>query len=309
MYSTVSPPQYSIGCTVQHSLVHMTRTGQYHLHSLVNLVQYGITCEDSITCTAQYHLYSTAQHDTHCKHMHVCTQVHGGVDLRLGNRSSPKHRRVPSEEALLKMAAQHNSPIPFPAVFSPIPEDYDSTVQQLQQQQQQQQQQQLQRPPSKTSQGTTFAERLNGFLTGAGGNSSKAAEPSSGLHQGALMSNIGSSPAQLSEVRHAQMAVSGSNAGYARDTSIAAVASAGGQSLESDFGLDRAGSGGTASTSGDPLDTAYSGLSGIHSARDKARNEAIAVYGERCELVLSELMLAVLGGLVLQQVVLLYVCC
>lgn len=225
-------------------------------------------------------------------HVRVRIRVHGGVDLRLGNRSSPKHRRVPSEEALLKMAAQHNSPIPFPAVFSPIPEDYDSTVQQLQQQQQQQQQQQLQRPPSKTSQGTTFAERLNGFLTGAGGNSSKAAEPSSGLHQGALMSNIGSSPAQLSEVRHAQMAVSGSNAGYARDTSIAAVASAGGQSLESDFGLDRAGSGGTASTSGDPLDTAYSGLSGIHSARDKARNEAIAVYGERfdakCKRIQSE---------------------
>ncbi|KAL0039390.1 hypothetical protein WJX79_005779 [Trebouxia sp. C0005] len=60
-------------------------------------------------------------------HVRIRIKVHGGVDLRLGNRSSPKHRRVPSEEALLKMAAQHNSPIPFPAVFSPIPEDYDST--------------------------------------------------------------------------------------------------------------------------------------------------------------------------------------
>lgn len=212
-------------------------------------------------------------------------QVHGGVDLRLGNRSSPKHRRVPSEEALLKMAAQHNSPIPFPAVFSPIPEDYDSTVQQLQQQQQQQQQ--LQRPPSKTSQASTFAERLNGFLTGAGSNSGRAAEPSSGLQQAALMGNMGSSPAQLSEVRHAQMAVSGSNAGYAGDHSTGAVASAAGHSLESDSGLDRVGSDGTASTSGDPLDTAYSSPSGLHAAQEKARNEAIAVYGERCESVLS----------------------
>lgn len=212
-------------------------------------------------------------------------QVHGGVDLRLGNRSSPKHRRVPSEEALLTMAAQHNSPIPFPAVFSPIPEDYDSTVQQLQQQQQQQQ---LQRPPSKTSQATTFAERLNGFLTGAGSNSGRAAESSSGLQQAALMGNMGSSPAQLSEVRHAQLAVSGSNAGYAGDHSTGAVASAAGQSLEADSGLDRIGSGGTASTSGDPLDTAYSSPSGLQAAQEKARNEAIAVYGERCETLPSE---------------------
>ncbi|KAL3135684.1 hypothetical protein ABBQ38_006156 [Trebouxia sp. C0009 RCD-2024] len=223
-------------------------------------------------------------------HVRVRIRVHGGVDLRLGNRSSPKHRRVPSEEALLKMAAQHNSPIPFPAVFSPIPEDYDSTVQQLQQQQQQQQQ--LQRPPSKTSQASTFAERLNGFLTGAGSNSGRAAEPSSGLQQAALMGNMGSSPAQLSEVRHAQMAVSGSNAGYAGDHSTGAVASAAGHSLESDSGLDRVGSDGTASTSGDPLDTAYSSPSGLHAAQEKARNEAIAVYGERfdakCKRIQSE---------------------
>ena len=208
-------------------------------------------------------------------------QIHGGVDLRLGNRSSPKHRRVPSEEALLKMAAQHNSPIPFPTVFSPIPEDYDSTVQQLQQQQQQQhQQQQQQRPPSRSSQATTFAERLNGFLTGVGSHSGKSAEP---IQSAPLMGNtIGRSPAQLSEVRHAQMAVSGSNAGYAGDTTTGAVAAAARQSLEAD--MDRVGSGDAASTSGDPLDTAYSGPAALHSAREKARNEAIAVYGERCEL-------------------------
>ena len=207
--------------------------------------------------------------------------MHGGVDLRLGNRSSPKHRRVPSEEALLKMAAQHNSPIPFPAVFSPIPEDYDSTVQQLQQQQQQLQ---LQRPPSRTSQASTFAERLNGFLAGVGSSSGKSTEPGPGFQSAPLMgNNIGSSPAQLSEVRHAQMAVSGSNAGYAGDTSTGVIASAAGQSLESNPAPDRVGSGGAASTSGDPLDTAYSGLPSMHSAREKARDEAIAVYGERCE--------------------------
>ena len=172
------------------------------------------------------------------------------------------------------MAAQHNSPIPFPAVFSPIPEDYDSTVQQ-----QQQQQQQLQRLPSRTSQATTFAERLNGFLTGVGSHSGKSAEPT---QSAPLMGNtLGSNPAQLSEARHAQMAVSGSNAGYAGDTS--AVASAARQSLESN--MDRVSSGDAASTSGDPLDTAYSGPAALHGAREKARNEAIAVYGERCELV------------------------
>ena len=223
------------------------------------------------------------------EHIQTChmAQVHGGVDLRLGNRSSPKHRRVPSEEALLKMAAQHNSPIPFPTVFSPIPEDYDSTVQQLQHQQQQQQQQQLQqqRPPSRSNQATTFAERLNGFLTGVGSHSGKSAEP---IQPAPLMGNtIGRSPAQLSEVRHAQMAVSGSNAGYTGDTTTGAIESAARQSLEAD--MDRVGSGDAASTSGDPLDTAYSGPAALHGAREKARNEAIAVYGERCELVFFKL--------------------
>lgn len=200
-------------------------------------------------------------------------QVHGGVDLRLGNRSSPKHRRVPSEEALLKMAAQHNSPIPFPAVFSPIPEDYDSTVQQLQQQQQQQQQLQ-QRPPSRTSQGTSFAERLNGFLSGVG--SSRAAEPNP------FGQSVGySGGAQLSEARHAQMAVSGSNAGLAVDHSSGSMAFAGGHSLESSPSLERVNSGGAASTSGDLLDTAWSGPEGLYITREKARAAAIAVYGER----------------------------
>lgn len=202
-------------------------------------------------------------------------QVHGGVDLRLGNRSSPKHRRVPSEEALLKMAAQHNSPIPFPAVFSPIPEDYDSTVQQLQQQQQQQQQ----RPPSRTSQGTTFAERLNTFLSGVG--SSKPAEANPFGQSAGFMGN---NSAQLSEARHAQMAVSGSNAGLAGDTTTGVTASAAGQSLESSPSLERVDSGAAASASGDLLDTAWDGLQGMHTAREKARAEAIAVYGERCDL-------------------------
>lgn len=202
-------------------------------------------------------------------------QVHGGVDLRLGNRSSPKHRRVPSEEALLKMAAQHNSPIPFPAVFSPIPEDYDSTVQQLQQQQQQQQQ----RPPSRTSQGTTFAERLNTFLSGVGSSRPAEANPF-GQSAGFMATNN----AQLSEARHAQMAVSGSNAGVAGDTTNGVTASAAGQSLESSPSLERVGSGAAASASGDLLDTAWDGPQGVHSAREKARAEAIAVYGERCDL-------------------------
>ena len=201
--------------------------------------------------------------------------MHGGVDLRLGNRSSPKHRRVPSEEALLKMAAQHNSPIPFPAFFSPIPEDYDTTVQQLQQQQQQLQQQ---RPPSRSSQGTTFAERLNGFLSGVG--SSKAAEPSWLAQPAApLMGNNATAP--LSEARHAQMAVSGSNAGLAGDHSNGTIASAAGHSLESSPSLERLNSGAAASTSGELFDTAWSGLEGLQSMREKARAEAIAVYGER----------------------------
>lgn len=206
-------------------------------------------------------------------HVRIRIKVHGGVDLRLGNRSSPKHRRVPSEEALLKMAAQHNSPIPFPAVFSPIPEDYDSTVQQLQQQQQQQQQQ---RPPSRTSQGTTFAERLNTFLSGVGSSRPAEANPF-----GQSAGFMGNNNAQLSEARHAQMAVSGSNAGVAGDTTNGVTASAAGQSLESSPSLERVGSGAAASASGDLLDTAWDGPQGVHSAREKARAEAIAVYGER----------------------------
>lgn len=33
-------------------------------------------------------------------------QVHGGVDLRLNTKANPSHRRVPSDEAILRMAAQ-----------------------------------------------------------------------------------------------------------------------------------------------------------------------------------------------------------
>lgn len=33
-------------------------------------------------------------------------QVHGGVDLRLSTKAHPSHRRVPSDEAILRMAAQ-----------------------------------------------------------------------------------------------------------------------------------------------------------------------------------------------------------
>ena len=33
-------------------------------------------------------------------------QVHGGVDLRLSTKGHPSHRRVPSDEAILRMAAQ-----------------------------------------------------------------------------------------------------------------------------------------------------------------------------------------------------------
>ena len=175
------------------------------------------------------------------------------------------------------MAAQHNSPIPFPAVFSPIPEDYDSTVQQLQQQQQQQQQQ---RPPSRSSQGTTFSERLNTFLSGVG-SSSKPAEANPFGQPAGFMGN---NNAQLSEARHAQMAVSGSNAGLAGDSTTGVTASAAGHSLESSPSLERVDGGAAASASGDLLDTAWDGLQGVHSAREKARAEAIAVYGERCDL-------------------------
>ena len=57
-------------------------------------------------------------------------QVHGGINLRLDSRSSPKHRRVPSSEALRRMAQQHNSAIANPAIFSPIPEDFLKATQQ-----------------------------------------------------------------------------------------------------------------------------------------------------------------------------------
>lgn len=36
----------------------------------------------------------------------MALQVHGGVDLRLSTKSHPSHRRVPSDEAILRMAAQ-----------------------------------------------------------------------------------------------------------------------------------------------------------------------------------------------------------
>ncbi len=60
----------------------------------------------------------------------VTLQVHGGINLRLDSRSSPKHRRVPSSEALRRMAQQHNSAIANPAIFSPIPEDFLKAPQQ-----------------------------------------------------------------------------------------------------------------------------------------------------------------------------------
>lgn len=46
----------------------------------------------------------------------VCTlvQVHGGVDLRLTTKSHASHRRVPSDEALLRMAAHHKVSVPDP---------------------------------------------------------------------------------------------------------------------------------------------------------------------------------------------------
>jgi len=48
-------------------------------------------------------------------------QVHGGVDLRLSSRAAPAHRRVPSDEALLRMAAQHRAPLPPPRASVPLP--------------------------------------------------------------------------------------------------------------------------------------------------------------------------------------------
>lgn len=47
-------------------------------------------------------------------------QVHGGVDLRLATKPSPSHRRIPSDEALMSMAAYHRTAVPqLPTVHSP----------------------------------------------------------------------------------------------------------------------------------------------------------------------------------------------
>lgn len=45
---------------------------------------------------------------------HGSLQVHGGVDLRLNTKALATHRRVPSDEALLRMAAHHKVPVPSP---------------------------------------------------------------------------------------------------------------------------------------------------------------------------------------------------
>lgn len=47
--------------------------------------------------------------------------MHGGVDLRLAARAAPSHRRVPSDEALLRMAAQHRAALPPPRASVPLP--------------------------------------------------------------------------------------------------------------------------------------------------------------------------------------------
>lgn len=47
-------------------------------------------------------------------------QVHGGVDLRLVSKPMSVHRRIPSDEALMRMAAHHRAPVPkLPTVTSP----------------------------------------------------------------------------------------------------------------------------------------------------------------------------------------------
>lgn len=47
-------------------------------------------------------------------------QVHGGVDLRLVSKPMSVHRRIPSDEALMRMAAYHRAPVPkLPTVTSP----------------------------------------------------------------------------------------------------------------------------------------------------------------------------------------------
>ena len=49
-------------------------------------------------------------------------QVHGGVDLRLSAlKQAPNHRRIPSDEALMRMAVYTKQPLPLrlPTVVSP----------------------------------------------------------------------------------------------------------------------------------------------------------------------------------------------
>lgn len=87
-------------------------------------------------CCCLAHIY-----DSSLRWIIECVQVHGGVDLRLGKTSSPKHRRISSHEALLRMAQQQGKgtgSIPSPPIISPIPEDFMKPS--LQQQQQEQQQ-------------------------------------------------------------------------------------------------------------------------------------------------------------------------
>ena len=249
------------------------------------------------------------------------SQVIGGVDLRLGNRTEGKHRRVPSEEALLKMAAQQNTPIPFPAAFSPIPEDYETTVQQLQQQQQQQQHQQQQRAPSQPSGATTFAERINGFFAGIIRTDEPSNSPSPTGHQQEQQpfEQLGSavplfesagSPADHNVTATANAGDFGVAGGGFRPNAAAAGGEVSGNELMedaqqgspgSDPSLQRVASGASASTSGEGeglsqsrsglgegLSQSRSGLgeglsqsrSGL-SFRERARAEAIGVYGER----------------------------
>jgi hypothetical protein len=59
--------------------------------------------------------------------------VHGGVDLRLTTKTHPSHRRVPSDEAILRMAAQQRvrnldprllistASAPLPDMTAPLP--------------------------------------------------------------------------------------------------------------------------------------------------------------------------------------------
>ena len=180
------------------------------------------------------------------------------------------------------MAAQQNASIPFPAAFSPIPEDYDTTVQQLQQQQQQQQQQH-QRPPSKPAGGTTFAERLNGFFAGiirtddppARSNSSGLDQQLSGAQHCAAPLDEGLSNGQITFL------LADAERSGAVDLSAAAFATdnARQHSIESEASLQRVLSGASASTSGDADPVSQQSLR--HSFQQRAKAEAIGVYGER----------------------------